>query len=616
MIHFSLFLVLLAMSFQAYAEPPNNAYAPSVSIERSFTKIRVETDGSSEKLIEHSWRIETEKGVSNFGEATISYSTSNESIEIIEAFITQPDGTKIVIGPDDIYDKADDIGEGTAAFSDTHYKVIVYPQVNVGSRLTYKAKLKQHTPDYPGHFYYYEAFSPAYRYAHEETIFEFSKALPIKIDHRQGELVKLDDQDGYTLYRYFYTQNTATPSEAGQVAYADYAPYIMATSFADHAALGRAYQQRAKPMAAVTPDIQNLANEITDGIDNPKEQVRALYDWVAGNIRYVFIGLGDGGFVPQPADLVLKNRYGDCKGHVVLLEALLAAKGIESSPALINSGNAYTLPPVAVAYPFNHVITYVPSLDLYLDSTARMTPFGYLPASTMDKPVVLTALNKIDRTPILTANDHTMKSEVKMSVLQDGSIEGTSTTTSTGWLEENQREIHHSEMHAQHMIVQNRLEYYLEAGKGQIKILPPNGEQKSFTEQTSFKIEPSLNIPGPGAMKIPAAPLPYSLRDYSLIMPLVNSTTPINCFSRTIIEDYTLELPDSVRIRHIPKSLKYQNQLARYEAQYTKHGKTIRTTRKMQLNYPDFVCDQADKKLIAELIDVMRRDLRSQVVYE
>ena len=74
----------------------------------------------------------------------------------------------------------------------------------------------------------------------------------------------------------------------------------------------------------------------------------------------------DGGlFVSSEAALaqaqaVLKNRYGDCKDHVVLLEALLAAVGIPSSAALVNSGNAYSMPAIGVVSPLNHVITYVP----------------------------------------------------------------------------------------------------------------------------------------------------------------------------------------------------------------------------------------------------------------
>ena len=44
--------------------------------------------------------------------------------------------------------------------------------------------------------------------------------------------------------------------------------------------------------------------------------------------------------------------------------------------------------PAALLSPFNHVITYVPGLNLYLDSTARFAPMGALPDEVMDKPVL------------------------------------------------------------------------------------------------------------------------------------------------------------------------------------------------------------------------------------
>ena len=76
---------------------------------------------------------------------------------------------------------------------------------------------------------------------------------------------------------------------------------------------------------------------MTAGERDRRAQARKLYEWVSVNIRYVNIVLGAGGFVPHKAADVLKNGYGDCKDHVMLLEALLAAKGIKSSPVLIEA---------------------------------------------------------------------------------------------------------------------------------------------------------------------------------------------------------------------------------------------------------------------------------------
>ena len=130
-----------------------------------------------------------------------------------------------------------------------------------------------------------------------------------------------------------------------------------------------------------------MADEITAGTSGRREQAQKIYDWVSTHIRYVAVFLGNGGYEPHEAIKILENGYGDCKDHVVLLEALLKAKGIASVPVLINSGNRYRAPETATPALFNHVLSYLPEFDLYADSTTGVAPFGTLPADEYGKPV-------------------------------------------------------------------------------------------------------------------------------------------------------------------------------------------------------------------------------------
>src|SRR5690606_21003711 len=117
---------------------------------------------------------------------------------------------------------------------------------------------------------------------------------------------------------------------------------------------------------------------------------------------YVAVYLGNGGLEPNAADSILGNLYGDCKDHTVILGALLAAKGIASTPVLIGAGGGPTLPQIAVLGRFNHAINYIPEFDLYLDSTSPYARFGQVPASDLGAPVVHAVDGAIARTP---AND-------------------------------------------------------------------------------------------------------------------------------------------------------------------------------------------------------------------
>jgi transglutaminase-like putative cysteine protease len=188
-----------------------------------------------------------------------------------------------------------------------------------------------------------------------------------------------DDTPGTLRYAFTFRQDKALTPERGRVELSDFAPAVHVTTFADRAALATAYQAGARPKTEPTPAIRALAQELTAGAATERDKVRRLYNWVSRHIRYVSLEIGAGGYIPHAAQSILDNRYGDCKDHVVLLEALLRAVDIASTPALVNLGRAMRLPELTLLTPFNHVITYVPSLGLYLDSTARFAPLGTLP---------------------------------------------------------------------------------------------------------------------------------------------------------------------------------------------------------------------------------------------
>src|SRR5208337_2253610 len=120
-------------------------------------------------------------------------------------------------------------------------------------------------------------------------------------------------------------------TETSSVSPYDYGPLIVASTFKDYGAVAAAYNARANPKAKVTDRIRKLADQVTLNVHTPREQAKALYEWVATSIEYAGNCVGIGSVVPHEADLVLANRMGDCKDHVTLLQALLAAKGIAST---------------------------------------------------------------------------------------------------------------------------------------------------------------------------------------------------------------------------------------------------------------------------------------------
>ncbi len=94
--------------------------------------------------------------------------------------------------------------------------------------------------------------------------------------------------------------------------------------------------ERAANLGAASP-VKAEAAAIAARTQDPIERTQAALQMVEDRIRYVFIALNGGNYIPASADETWQRRFGDCKAKAVLLIAVLRTLGIEAEPALVNS---------------------------------------------------------------------------------------------------------------------------------------------------------------------------------------------------------------------------------------------------------------------------------------
>ncbi len=603
---------LLLISHLSYAD-----YRPPVSIGESKETWIVNADASVIQTDESFIQIETQKGIDNNGQRSFSYNSKLEKVEVIDAYTLQPDGTKIKVPKDAIRTTGDSVSDGAPMFSETKYKVVVYPNVKIGSRLFLKMRSIQHTPEFKGQFFYSQHFSPHYKYSKQEINIIVSDKLPLQVDSKGLDGGLINQKNHQKHYQYSFTQDSAEPVETYEVESEDFSPYLIASTFKDQIELGDAYEKGVASKIKITPTIQKLADELTSDKAGQKQQVEALYNWVSKNIRYVAIYLGHGGVVPHDAETILKNQYGDCKDHTVILAALLKAKGIESSSALINLGESYTLPKLAVLTPQNHVINYIPSLNIYLDSTAQFAPYGTLPFEDMDKPVILTSLGKMGRTPAAGPNENMIKTVVNIDIDKDGTMHGKSRSSLTGYFNEIYRASESNDQGADdNDRVRRRLRSFGETGGGMISASDPTDLTTPFAEYASFQIDPKSNFPGPGAITIPVGVVLTSVTSVGRDKPANNYRFPQVCYSRTLVENYTISLPKGTKITNIPSNVNYLKGSINYRAIYKRDGDKIYAFRALKMNHTNGICQAGFNEEKKDFFKVLQRDLRAQIFYE
>lgn len=93
---------------------------------------------------------------------------------------------------------------------------------------------------------------------------------------------------------------------------------------------------RAATLSAASP-LHEEAARIAQAHPDPMGRAAAALKLVQQQIRYIYVGMGNGNLVPAQADETWSRRYGDCKGKTALLLALLNELGIKAEPVLVNS---------------------------------------------------------------------------------------------------------------------------------------------------------------------------------------------------------------------------------------------------------------------------------------
>ena len=204
----------------------------------------------------------------------------------------------------------------------------------------------------------------------------------------------------------------------------DETPVLLVSSFADYAAIARAYGNA--PCQRPSPRPASATWRAPSSECRPiRANGRACsYEWVSTQITYGGNCIGVGAVVPRDTDQVLDNKMGDCKDHATLLQALLAAAGCAPSRSSSTRVSGMTCRATPVVSSVNHVINYLPDFGLYLDATAKQVPFGYLPANAYAAGHPRGARNALATIPAASADQTGQRVHTVLKLAVNGSASG------------------------------------------------------------------------------------------------------------------------------------------------------------------------------------------------
>jgi len=587
---------------------------PSMVIEKLHQSYVVNRDGSYVMTDEQVRRIVLERAVPEQSQITVSYNKSLDRVMAISAYTEKPDGRRTPLSAEQIKDQQEVASAEAPMFQDTRVKVLVFPDVAVGDRIVFHYEVKRHTALFPGHF---EDLSTGSFYRNDDFVlsYDLPDDMPLYADADGFEALPDERAHGRKRYQWRYVAGANARIESGAVNYLDYGRRLAVSTFTDYAAFARAYQARARDKSQPDAAISALALRLTAGTPDMRGKALALANWVRRNIRYVGVYIGPGGVVPHPAPDVLAQRYGDCKDHVVLLEALLGAVGLPSTAALINGGDVYRLPAVPTLGVFSHVINYVPSLGLFLDSSADAVAAGFLPNPDLGKPVLLVDSGELSRTPESQAN--VSHNRLRFDIASGGSSQFHFTKVIAGPLAEPFRQaVRDTKPADRERYVEHLLQSYGQRGAGQFD--PGRLDDADDVYQMGFSglSEDFANLPGPTGV-----PTSYDVwggiaGKISVYLDEQTRLQDFVCHGFDEEEQADFNFASDLRILAVPRRLDLRDGALSYQSDYVRKGKLVTVRRHLRFAPPRAVCTPDDYLRMRPLLERMRRDLNNQIIIE
>ncbi len=368
--------------------PPDYSQEAFV-IEHYSESMRFENDGTGRDQTEAQMRIVSESGVQALGQLKVGYSALSDKLDIAYVRVRKPDGTVITAQESAIQDLT---FPDAPVYTDYHEKHISVPSLRPGDVLEYRFIRTIANPLAPGQFWTSYNFSEKGVVLDEQLEINVPKDRQIILKTKPGYEAKVTEEGDRRIYR--WTRSHPKDEDEGAKKKKkkklgkpdDRVASVELTTYKSWEELGAWYAMLESDRRVPDDAVKAQAAALVKGKTDDMAKVKALYDYVSRNIRYVSLSFGLGRIQPHAAGEVLANGYGDCKDKNTLLAALLDAEGFHSSSVLIGSHMKLD-PDVPSPSQFDHVITRVPvdGKEIWLDSTPGVAPFRMLSANLRDK---------------------------------------------------------------------------------------------------------------------------------------------------------------------------------------------------------------------------------------
>ncbi|MGH7294937.1 MAG: transglutaminase-like domain-containing protein, partial [Polyangiaceae bacterium] len=237
------------------------------------------------------------------------------------------------------------------------------------------------------------------------------------------------DENGRHVVRYVWDHPVNIPDEPLAPPMSETVPVLVMSTFKDWNQFRAWYADAIHGFTEPDAQVRELAAKLTRGKTTREDKLRALFDFVADDIRYVNYVSGEW-WLPNRPQQLLARREGDCDDKAILLITLLRAVGIEAQEVMVQTrltNEPSIVRAKAAAIPlFDHGIAFLPGPGggTYLDATSPQSRLGPLPSMDARAPALrLDGPAEIVSLPSSSPDDHGIDSTWTVKLAASGSAE-------------------------------------------------------------------------------------------------------------------------------------------------------------------------------------------------
>ena len=428
----------------------SNAGQPYI-FERHSLAVRFENDGSGQRELSVRVRIQNEQGAQQFRELAFGYVSPNEQVTVRSVKVRKHDGSSIDVlaSPKSIEEGLSATAREYPAYANLKEVRVALPSLQTGDTLEYDVVTRVVQPFAPGEFWFQYDFprdaivlddrlelnmpqgrafrikAPGFTRIEGGT----RTAAPAKAASA-GVAFTRTEEGGRTILRWKRANlKIAGDQEQSPLAAAERPPDVQLTSFKDWASVARWYAQFEHASPQASAQVKSKAEELIRGATSDTKRPRALCAYVSQQIRNVDSPALFGRLPARTPESVLASGYGDPEEKTELMAAMLEAVGMRADTVLISYRRKLERDFPSPAQ-FDHAIAavYAGQKTDWVDPSAQLAPFGFLPAPLRGESALLIGANgsaEVVKTPADPPFPSTQNVEIEAQVSGLGKLSGT-----------------------------------------------------------------------------------------------------------------------------------------------------------------------------------------------